>query len=172
MNTVWLAGTLDRKAFSKAMELRDDEVLPCVSPLGYPASKRSLRETLMRKGVGADSRLPGEKLFFDGAFGTPLIGKALEPWNDLMELVRWAPSAVNKQPWRVVAKDGRFHFCLKHDKGYTSDAVGDMQKIDVGIALCHFVLGAKEKGLAAAVTVADPGISVPADVEYIATVEL
>ena len=172
LGSVWIGGTMKREQFEAAVGLEPGERMPCVSPLGYPAPKRSLRETLMRKGVGADSRLNGEKLFFDGAFGTPLIGKALEPWNDLMELVRWAPSAVNKQPWRVVAKDGRFHFYLKHDKGYVSDAVGDMQKIDVGIALCHLVLGAEEKGLAARVTVADPGIAVPEDVEYIATVEL
>ena len=26
--------------------------------------------------------------------------------KDTFELVRWAPSAVNKQPWRIVKKDG------------------------------------------------------------------
>ena len=99
-----------------------------------------------------------------------VAGKALEPWNDILEMVRWAPSAVNKQPWRLVLRDDRCHFYLKHDKGYTSDAVGDMQKIDLGIALCHFVLGAELKGLAPRVEISDPGIPIPAGIEYIASV--
>ena len=172
VGSVWIGGTMKRELFEAAAGLAEGERMPCVSPLGYPAAKRSLRETVMRRGVGADSRLPGEKLFFDGSFDAPLTGKALEPWNDLLELVRWAPSAVNKQPWRVVLKDGRFHFYLKHDRGYVSEAVGDMQKIDVGIALCHFVLGARIRGRDAAVTVADPGMEVPSGTEYIASVSV
>lgn len=172
VGSVWIGGTMKRELFEQAAGLGDGERMPCVSPLGCPAAKRSLRETVMRRGVGADSRLPGEKLFFEDDFERPLRGKAREPWGEVLELVRWAPSAVNKQPWRLVLRDGAFHFYLRHDKGYVSEKVGDMQKIDVGIALCHFVLGAREKGLAAAVTVADPGIPTPAGVEYIASVNV
>ena len=167
LGSVWIGGTMKRETYEKAAGLGAGERMPCVSPLGYPAARRSLRETVMRKGCGADSRLPGEKLFFQNDFDTPLREK-----NDLLELVRWAPSAVNKQPWRVVAKEGRYHFYLRHDRGYVSEAVGDMQRIDMGIALSHFVLGAKLRGQAATVTVADPGIPVPAGMEYIATAEL
>ena len=172
LGSVWIGGTMKREAFERAAGLGPGERMPCVSPLGYPAAKRSLRENIMRRGCGADGRLPGEKLFFDDCFDTPLVGQALEPVGDLLELVRWAPSAVNKQPWRIVLKDGRFHFYLRHDRGYIGEAVGDMQKIDLGIALCHFVLGARLRGQTAAVTVADPGIPAPAGTEYIATVEL
>jgi len=172
LGSVWIGGTMKREAFEAAAGLEAGERMPCVSPLGYPAAKRSLRETVMRRGCGADGRLPGEKLFFDGGFDRPLVGKALEPYNDTLELVRWAPSAVNKQPWRIVLRDGLFHFYLRHDKGYIGEAVGDMQKIDLGIALCHFVLGARLRGQTPTVTVADPGISAPPDTEYIATVEL
>ena len=171
LGSVWIGGTMKREAFEAAAEKGEGERMPCVSPLGYPAAKRSLRETVMRRGCGADSRLNGEKLFFDGTFDTPLAGKALEPWGDVLELVRWAPSAVNRQPWRLVLRDGRFHFYLRHDKGYLGEAVGDMQKIDLGIALCHFVLGAEEKGLTPKVEIRDPGIPAPAGVEYIATAE-
>ena len=170
LGSVWIGGTMKREQFQQAAGLGPGERMPCVSPLGYPAAKRSLRETVMRKGVGADSRLPGEKLFFDGGFDTPLVGKALEPCNDILELVRWAPSAVNKQPWRMVLQYGAFHFYLKHDKGYTSDAVGDMQKIDLGIALCHFVLASEARDMEAKVEVGDPGILAPDGTEYIASV--
>ena len=56
----------------------------------------------MRKGVGADKRMPAEKLFFEGNFDTPFTGKGAEEYAGLLEMVRWAPSAVNKQPWRIV----------------------------------------------------------------------
>ena len=88
----------------------------------------------------------------------------------VIEMVRWAPSAVNKQPWRVIAKDGAFHFYEKKDRGYVSDATGDLQKIDVGIGLCHFAAGLEEAGAAPVIITEDPGISVPEGVEYITTV--
>lgn len=42
---------VSRKTFEKAMEVKDTEVMPAASPVGYPADKRSVRETLMRKGI-------------------------------------------------------------------------------------------------------------------------
>ena len=63
VGTTWIAGTMDRSGFERAMKLNEDEVMPCVSPLGYEAKKMSLRETMMRKGVKADTRLPFASLF-------------------------------------------------------------------------------------------------------------
>ena len=170
IGTTWIAGTMKRESFQKAAGLREGWMMPCISPLGYPAKKRSLKETMMRKGIGADSRFPAEKLFFDGSLDKPLAGDKLSALAGPLELTRWAPSAVNKQPWRLVAADGRVHFYEKKDKGYVGDATGDLQKIDVGIALCHFLLGLEDRGMAPSVTVEDPGIPISGDMEYIATV--
>ena len=172
IGTTWIGGTMKRALFESAAGLKEGEMMPCMSPLGYPAAKRSLKELMMRKGVSADSRLDAEKLFFDGDFALPLSGSGREEIADLLEMVRLAPSAVNKQPWRIVRQDGRYHFYEKQDKGYVNEATGDLQKIDVGIALCHFVSGAEERGLAPAVTVSDPGIALPEKTFYIATVTL
>ncbi len=168
IGTVWIGGTMKRELFEAAVGLKDGEMMPCVSPLGYPAKKKSIKEAMMRKGIGADSRIPGEKLFFDGAWGRPLSPGAdmAEP----LEMVRWAPSAVNKQPWRIVVKDGLYHFYEKKDKGYVHDSTGDLQKIDVGIALCHFVMGLEEKGKQADLKICDPKVEIPDDVEYIASI--
>lgn len=145
--------------------------MPCISPLGYPAKKRSVRETLMRKGVSADTRMPAEKLFFNSSWETPLPAASQEELHDLMEMVRWAPSAVNKQPWRIIASDGALHFYEKQDKGYVSEKTGDLQKIDVGIALCHAVMGLEAQGKTVEVFVRNPCISVPDGVTYIASVQ-
>ena len=170
IGTVWIGGTMKREAFETAAGLTDGRRMPCMSPLGYPADKRAVKEVLMRKGVKADSRKPVSELFFDGDLSAPLSAEGSV--RKAMELVRWAPSAVNKQPWRVIHENGRYHFYEKKDKGFESDAVGDMQKIDMGIALCHFVSGLNEDGLKPAVTVEDPGLEVTADMEYIATVAI
>jgi len=172
IGTTWIGGTMKRELFEKAAGLKDGEMMPCVSPLGYPAEKKSVRETVMRKGVGADKRNPAEKIFFERDFDTPLSGKKKDEIVDLIEMVRWSPSAVNKQPWRIVcAEDGRYHFYEKKDKGYDGNATGDLQKIDVGIALCHFVLGLEEQGIKPKVVINDPGIRLPENVEYIASVK-
>ena len=171
IGTTWIGGTMKRELFERAAGLSAGEMMPCVSPLGYPAKKRSIRETMMRKGVGADSRMPAEKLFFDDAWDVALPSEKQAAIADLIKMVRWAPSAVNKQPWRIIVSDSDYHFYEKRDKGYVGEKTGDLQKIDVGIALCHFVMGLEEKGEAPKVLIADPGIAVPDEVEYIATVK-
>lgn len=123
----------------------------------------------MRKGIKADNRNPFEAMFFDGAFGVPLVPEKAGSLAQPLEMVRWAPSAVNRQPWRVVVKENAAHFYLKHTKGFVSEAVGDMQKIDMGIALCHFALAAEESGLDVQFCISDPGIAVELDTEYIAS---
>ena len=167
--TVWLGGTLDRRAFERAMDLESDELMPCVSPVGRPAAKMSLRETLMRRGAGPTSRLDFSALFFDGGFDRPLTeaaaGELLEP----LKAVQRAPSAVNRQPWRVVRCGETLHFYLRHNRGYVTAVTGDLQKVDLGIALCHFALAAEAVGLRPRFSLADPGIEASPDCEYIAS---
>ena len=167
LGTTWIAGTMDRPVFEKAMALTPEEIMPCVSPLGVPAAKMSLRETLMRKGVRADSRLPFGDLFFDASFAAPLPEGT--PWQEALEMVRWAPSAVNRQPWRVVLNGSEAHFYEKRSKGYVDATGWDLQKVDLGIALYHFAFAYGEK---VCLTLADPGLPLPEETEYIATLSL
>ena len=169
LGTVWVGGTMDRAAFERAMDLAENERMPCMTPIGYPAQKMSVKENLMRKGVRADSRAPFSSLFFDGGFDELLTPEQAGALARPLELVRWAPSAVNKQPWRVVVKENVAHFYLKHAKGFVSDAVGDMQKVDMGIALCHFALASEENGLNIQFSLNDPGIVTEPDTEYVAS---
>ena len=83
--------------------------------------------------------------------------------------MRWAPSAVNKQPWRVIWDGRAAHFYEKKNRGYVSASGWDLQKIDLGIALCHFSRALAEKGITAAFGINDPGLTAPQDTEYIAS---
>ena len=145
IGTVMLAGTLSRRAFEKAMELNRGEVMPLASPIGYPAEKMSVREKMMRGGVKADERLPFEKLFCKNDFTAPLQLDNAGKFGEALQMVRLAPSAVNKQPWRAVVCGNSVHFFKKGNKGFTSDEF-DLQMIDMGIALAHFDLTLKEMG--------------------------
>ena len=169
IGTTWIAGTMDRAAFERAMELKKDEVMPCISPLGYPSDRMSIRETLMRKGIKADSRLEFSSLFFEGDFETPLTEERAAGLMNALEMVRLAPSAVNRQPWRVVVTGEAAHFYEKQSRGYVSGDGWDIQKIDIGIAMRHFACGLEEAGRPFEVAVRDPGLSVPQDIRYVST---
>ncbi len=168
VGTVLIGGTMKREVFEAAAGLKSGEKMPCISPLGYPAAKRSLKESMMRKGIGADNRLSADKLFFKDQWGQSL--NLDDGTTELLELVRWAPSAVNKQPWRLVFADGLVHFYELKDRGFDNPVTGDMQKIDLGIALCHYCMGLEEQGRTPEVLVRDPGLQVPENAEYIASV--
>lgn len=169
LGTVWLGGTMNRSAFEQAMELSEDEMMPCATPIGYTSKKMSLRENMMRKAIKADERLPFEELFFDGAFDTPLSKEKAGSLALPLKMVRLAPSAVNKQPWRVVVSDNTAHFYLKRSKGLGHEGKLDMQMIDMGIALCHFALTAMENNLRTSFVQDDPQLALGSEVEYVAS---
>lgn len=166
LGTTWIGGTMNRTPFERALQLTDREVMPAVSPLGYPAEKMSLRETVMRKGTKANSRAAFEENFFDGSFAVPLTESKAGRLAMPLEMVRLAPSAVNKQPWRVVLTENAVHFYVKKGAG---GMVGGMQKIDLGIALCHFALTAEMLGIETEFVIAEPTDIGKTDVEYIAS---
>lgn len=177
LGTCWLGGTFNRGAFAEAMEVKDDEIFTIVSPVGYAADKMSLTEKLMRKGSGGDNRLPWEELFFkagsvdgsDTGFGTPITKADAGEYASVLEMVRWAPSAVNRQPWRIVMKDGAFHFYQAGIKADDGSSV-QMHRIDMGIAICHFHLAALEKGLEGKFERKEPAdVDAPENTAYIAT---
>lgn len=168
LGTVWLGGTMNRAAYEKAMNLAEDELMPCASPVGYPAAKMSMRESMMRKVVKADARMAFEELFFAENFATPLAKDKAGKFAEPLEMVRLAPSAVNKQPWRAVIAGGSVHFYLVRSKGVGHGEKLDMQMIDMGIALCHFTLTAEEMGLQMAFVEEDPKLA-NCEGEYIAS---
>lgn len=147
LGTCWLGGTFKKGEFGKAMELKEDEILPIVTPVGYPGSNKSLVGSLFRTLAGSNNRKTWAELFFEGDFQKNLTEAAAGSYKEALEMVRIAPSASNKQPWRIVKDNDSFHFYLAHNKGYSGTLGFDMQKIDIGIAMCHFELTLREDGI-------------------------
>ncbi len=165
IGTVMLAATLNRSAFEKALELGQNEVMPVASPVGYPAGKMSVRESLMRKGTKADSRKAFESLFFKDGFEQGLSGEAAGIFYQPLEALRWAPSATNGQPWRGVLAGDTLHFY--EARSMKDNSLGDIQKVDLGIGLSHFDLVRTEEGLEGGFVFEDPGIKAPEKTHYI-----
>lgn len=144
--TVWLAATFSRAQFEKAMDIQKDELFPAISPIGYATGKKSITESLMRMTMKSDKRKSWDEIFFENSFENPLSKKAANEYARPLEMVRVAPSATNAQPWRVVKKQGSYHFFETH-KSNASEDEKMIKKVDLGIALSHFHQTAFEHGL-------------------------
>lgn len=162
IGTTWIGGTMKRELFEKAAGTKDDEFMPIVSPLGYPAKERAEVDRKLRESVRGDERLAPGDLFYEKDFFTPV---SPDEYDEVLEAVRWYPSAANMQPCRVVRDRTAFHFYEKHAEAYSGRAAWDVQKIDMGISICHFMSVAGGK-----FSRKNPGIESPENTEYIATV--
>lgn len=149
LNTCWLGGTFAISAFGRAAGMNRNELMPTVAPVGYAARHKSLRERVMRGIAGSDHRLPWKELFFSGDDETPMAPEAAGLYREALENIRLAPSASNKQPWRIVYDPHRdaFLFYLLRATGYKYLRNVSLQEIDMGIAMCHFDLTVGELGL-------------------------
>ena len=166
LGTCWLAGTFNREQFSEALHLETDEIFPIVCPIGYSLQKQTLINSVFRKVGKSDQRKDWSELFFENVFGTSLTKESAGEYIFPLEMLRLAPSAANRQPWRIVHKDNAFHFYREENP--KSKYPYDLQRLDVGIGACHFHLAAKEKGLAGEFTrLSETDVTVPQNMKYL-----
>ncbi len=174
LGTCWLGGTFTRSSFARKINAADDGLIPAVASIGEIADIEEARNGSLRRQIGADQRLPWQRLFFNQGFGTPLSQVEAGKYATPLEMLRIGPSASNKQPWRVI-KDGTiWHFFLQRSKGYPDGdlrripGIADIQRLDMGIAMCHFELTARELGLPGKWLNEAPDIAKPDDLtEYV-----
>ena len=178
LGSCWIGGFFTRGTFSRRLEATRGERIPSVAAVGRMADRGAAEEGLMRRFAGGSRRKPWDELFFDGGFGTVLAPENAGGYATPLEMVRRAPSASNRQPWRVVRRGRSWHFFIRRTPGYPPPfsrkffGVEDLQRVDSGIAMCHFELAAREHGLAGTWVVSPPSIPLPDSLtEYSATWE-
>ncbi len=169
----WLGGTLNRTNFASRMDLSKHEIMPAASPIGYPTGSRGKFDSVVRWVVGSKKRKRWEELFFEGDFSkTWDVDYQKNPFCAALEMVRLAPSSSNKQPWRIVkdCEKNIFHLFLQRSKNYhrkDSNTI-DLQRIDMGIAMCHFDLSVSALDLKGQWVVKDPEIAYrPKECDYL-----
>lgn len=168
LGTVWLAGTFNRKDFKNVIEISDEDLFPCICPVGYPGQKRSFIEKITRVSLGSKKRKEWDKLFFLDDFSKSLTKEGAGRYTDALDMLRLAPSATNAQPWAVVKEGDKFHFFCNY-KNSTNNDVKKIKHLDLGIALSHFHQTAMSDGLNGKLEVADIDFDVPENMHYIIT---
>ncbi len=144
--TCWLGGTFDRSGFAAAMKLKKGDLFPAISPIGYSQEKRRMMDSMARFIAKSDQRLPWDTLFFKDDFSHTFTQAEAGEYAFPLEMLRLAPSAANKQPWRVVQDRDTYHFYEMRSMKDRKLGI-DIQRTDVGIGVCHFHLAAQERDL-------------------------
>ena len=136
LGTCWMALTFKGADFAKGVEMPSDEPLRIISPVGFPAKKRKILESITRLTLGSAKRKPMSELFSEGNFGTP-VGED-NKFYEALSMMRLAPSAKNTQPWRALVRGNEvwFYYVLRTE----------VSLLDLGIGICHFDLTLKQDG--------------------------
>lgn len=167
LGTVWLAATFNREGFASAMGVPKNELFPAISPVGYPAAKRSLTESLMRTAMRSSSRKEWNTLFYLDNFQTPLHKDESGDYAEPLVMLRLAPSDKNTQPWRVLKASNSYHFFVTYKSGI-SRGEEIIKRVDAGIALSHFHQTVLELGLKGCFKQTEPeNIELPQNTYYI-----
>lgn len=179
LGSCWLGGSFNKSAFASRISCGKSEKVPAVIALGRKADKTRLFDSAARMIIGASKRKSRDELFFMNDFGTPLDAGAAGIYDTPLEMVRLAPSASNKQPWRIIKnpEDGLFHLFLQRTKNYYENnsrwfGMMDLQRVDMGIAMSHFELACREQGIGGAWSALEGGVAkvrLPAMTSYVAT---
>jgi nitroreductase len=150
LGTCWLGGTFNRSASALKINKREDEVVPAITPVGYPRERKSMMDSTVRFLAKSDTRKAWEELFFLESTRSFLPRALAGKYEAPLECVRIGPSASNRQPWRVVkeADKDAFHFYISRTPGYAEKFLAvSLQDIDMGIAMCHFEVAIQEMNL-------------------------
>ena len=168
------AASFDRKRFGRALGMGDGRAASGRGGRGPPGGQAfPARPPGALERQGRPAQGSGRAFFSTSDWRTPLPYERSAAWAPVLECVRLAPSASNKQPWRVVRQGGAFHFFLSRDKAYGAlMPLADLQRIDMGIAMCHFQLAAAEAGLEGEWSAVESQVARirPANFEYIVSV--
>jgi len=177
LGTCWLGGSFDRSRFAQKINCKPDERVPAVAALGHKADKRRLFDKTVRLIARSTKRKAFQELFFDRDFGRPLAPDQCGPFALPLDMVRLGPSASNKQPWRIIrdADPNVFHLFLERTKNYYENnrrmfGLMDIQRIDMGIAMCHFDMACKDADIPGAWKIDPPtGLNLPRRASYVST---
>lgn len=170
IGSVIMVSTLSRRTFEQAMDLQPGEVMPVVTPLGYPSEARMEWEKRMRQALHFEWKRAFEENFRKEDFSHPLTKGDAGVFADALEGFGLAPSGTNQQPWMAVKSGNTIHFY--EAQTHPANPSLDIQLIDVGCGLAHFDLIMNENGYTGEYFRADPGLLHPDNCHYVISYRL
>jgi len=149
LGTCWIGGMFNEERISDFMGLKKSERVVALTPIGYPSTSvmgRAAHDIIELGAVNFGRRKALREIAFGTTWGRPLQSDDSE-LLEALECARLAPSWVNIQPWRFLACQGEIIAVADARKRYGNIRQGKhYYRLDVGIAMAHFFLAAREIG--------------------------
>lgn len=138
LNSCWVAGFFKPGSVASLIEIKSNERVLAVTPVGYARRYESLEEKLMTGFGRTHRRLPISRLVNEAG------RDELPEWvRASIRAARLAPSAVNRQPWGFhVEDDGITVYVRTSGPEFTVS-----RRLDCGIAMMHIELAALNCGI-------------------------
>jgi len=138
LNTCWVAGFFKPESVASLVEIKSNERVLAVTPVGYARRHESLEEKLMTGFGRTHRRVPISRL--TGS----LTQDSLPEWiRTSIKAARLAPSAVNRQPWGFDVQDDSVTVYVR--TGGPEFTVS--KQLDCGIAMLHIEVAALHCGI-------------------------
>ena len=136
LDTCWIGGFYDSMKADRLTKLGSDERIVAISPVGFAIRDLTGTERTMRSMAGSHKRKRLDE-----------IAKNANHWPEwaraAAECVRIAPSATNRQPWRLRLEEDSL--VISRDNRFETPRV--TKALDCGIAMLHAELGAFGAGV-------------------------
>ncbi len=159
----YLNSGFQRSSVQLAQPLKADEVMVLASPIGFASDKESIIEKGGRFFLRAGKRKPIDDIFYQNEINKPIENDTV---RQKLEYVRWAPSAVNAQPWRIILDGQKTHFYINKKEADQKRGDYNIHILDIGIAICHYALVFDKNNF-----YVDEKVNTYPEMEYIITVE-
>lgn len=132
IGTCWIGGSINKALLSNIIKIKGNHIPVILISIGYPMDGNDLTKKI----IGGKRKDLSEIV----------IGDISKTWQLIFDAVKWAPSAVNSQPWRFFVQKGRVDMYIKNPNILLKKSLQDMNRIDAGIALSHLKIAANEYG--------------------------
>lgn len=149
LGTCWVGGLFTEERISDLLGLEEGERVIALTPVGYPDTSfygRMTHDVFELGAMNRGRRKPLEQIAFGRHWGSPLDTGDSE-LLEVLECARLAPSWANTQPWRFLVSESEVIAVAEAKGRYSSVRDGKhYYRLDVGIAMAHFFLVAREIG--------------------------
>lgn len=138
LNTCWVGGFFKPESVASIIEVKSNERVLAISPVGYAVSSETFEEELMTGFGRSHRRVPISKLIGG------LKQDTLPEWiRAALQAAQNAPSAVNRQPWGFEVQGKSITLYVRTD----GPEFNVSKRLDCGIAMMHIEVAALYFGI-------------------------
>ena len=127
----------NRDTVKLAEPIKDTQKILLCTPIGKGKEKASLLERTIKALIGSKKRKELDEMFFSNGSKEAITD---EKTREKLEYLRWAPSALNAQPWRIVFENDKAHFYIAEKEHSRIHGGLNIHTLDVGIVLAHYMI--------------------------------